>query len=499
MLAVHDGAPPHLNTSWRNNVADLEHRRCSIQLPSADEERYVFDVLGIGQGMVRAMSDCAMSCDAMMPCKHHAAPGLRAHGHLLLQLLTNRQPHYLLKLTIAPPWSPPQVDFAASVDDDVIEACIVPKGGRRVISVEERAHVIEQLSGLPSRLSAGGSLANTLVGLARLGAAQTGSSSSSISKQGLRVAMGGAIGGDALGKYFAAQLNAAGVQCVGTPAPGSQTGTVMVLSTPDAQRSFLSYFSNDGLTISPELQAAVQRSRLVVIEGYLFELPGAATALPALVRTAKQAGAAVAVTAGDAGVVVRHRQAMLDTIHAGADLLFTNAAEAAELVLGAPGDTGSSSSTTTTTTSQDIAGVLGRQCAGTVAVVTDGSRGSYISTGGRVQVTVPPAWSAAPPVDTCGAGDAYAAGLLFGLLQGFSLPAMGLAAARTASAVIKRLSPHLHEQDAEHVVAGLALKPAVKLLSRDLQSFLAANSSSALAARTLMVRKAPSSTASSRA
>ena len=48
---------------------------------------------------------------------------------------------------------------------------------------------------------------------------------------------------------------------------------------------------------------------------------------------------------------------------------------------------------------------------------------------------VPPFWAHEAPVDTCGAGDAYAAGVLWAYLRGMGVAAMGRAGARIASQV----------------------------------------------------------------
>lgn len=165
---------------------------------------------------------------------------------------------------------------------------------------------------VPRQVTPGGSLLNTLIGLSRLGSAASGGS------RPLRVAMAGCVGGgDRLGAYVRTQLRAAGVAVV-KPEPGAAapappagaatggvaaTGTVMVFCTPDAQRSFLSCIpGGESIDLTPELLVAAQRSRLLVVEGYLFDLPGAADALPALVAAAKAAGTVVALTMGDAGV-----------------------------------------------------------------------------------------------------------------------------------------------------------------------------------------------------
>lgn len=176
-------------------------------------------------------------------------------------------------------------------------------------------------------------MANTLVGLGQLAAAQdrathghmfAGSSSSSRHPHSVRVAMTGCVGGsDALGEFARAQLQAGGVDVVGPGPSSGATGVVMVFSTPDAQRSFLSSFSSeDSIELSEELQQTAARARLLLIEGYLYELPGAAEVIPQLVRHARKVGTLVALTAGDAGVVERHGAKVGRGLASGAGLVW---------------------------------------------------------------------------------------------------------------------------------------------------------------------------------
>ena len=65
--------------------------------------------------------------------------------------------------------------------------------------------------------------------------------------------------------------------------------------------------------------------------------------------------------------------------------------------------------------------------------------------------------SPAHPQDTCGAGDAYAAGFIYGLLNGFDVPSMGRAAARVASIIISRSGASLAATEAEQLAAELPL------------------------------------------
>jgi len=203
--------------------------------------------------------------------------------------------------------------------------------------------------------------------------------------------------------------------------------------------------------------------------------------LPRLVTMAKAHGAVVGMTAGDARVMGRHRQSVLAALEAGVDMLFTNAAEALELVqppavacqegpLSSPAED-SEDSTELSVNCMPCSGLepelsplaaaklLATHCP--LVAVTDGSRGSYISALGNMLV-VPPCWMGSPPVDTCGAGDAYLGGFLYGFLNDTDLYTMGQAAARTASAVIGRQGPQLSSDDALAVVKtlGPALDPS---------------------------------------
>lgn len=329
------------------------------------------------------------------------------------------------------------VDFSASVNDDFLNAVDVPKGGRRVISVSERGEILSNLDGDAYRVNAGGSLSNTLVALARLGRADA-------QLRGvppLRVALGGHIGRDALGEFYRAKVEKAGVEFTSEPESNSTTGTVVVLTTPDAQRSFLSYPGSAHDLLKDVTSQAISNCRILVIEGYLWEIPGAWEGIRHAIVAAREAGTLVVMSAGDAGVVQRHRDQMMKAIELGVDVMFTNAAEASAL-MGVVGDC-----------VDEVAMMLASHT--TMAVVTDGSHGAYVAGLGRVE-HIAPHWAAEKPVDTCGAGDAYAAGVLYGLLQGFDIQSMGRFGARVASAVISRHGARLKKEDALHLIEDVA-------------------------------------------
>lgn len=99
----------------------------------------------------------------------------------------------------------------------------------------------------------------------------------------------------------------------------------MVLTTEDANRTFLSYLgARQELQLTDEIAAAVAHSRLLLIEGYLWEMPGAVEAITRAIKVAHANGGLVALTAGDAAVVERHRAEIWDALGCGVDLLFMN-------------------------------------------------------------------------------------------------------------------------------------------------------------------------------
>lgn len=362
------------------------------------------------------------------------------------------------------------VDFGAHVPSELLSTSgwDVEKGSRKLISVTERTNILNSI-GDSYHIAAGGSLSNTLIDLARLVEANNHHRSSD--GQHHTVAMTGLIGNDALGSFYRAQMDSAGVSVCCTDNGNSNkmehvnTGTVIVLTTEDAQRTMLSYLGTQmEVPVSPQLEDAIRNTSILVIEGYMWELPNAKKTILHAISIAKENGVRVAMTAGDSGVVLRHADAMWESIHAGVDILFTNAEEAAALSRSRPvteyENINKSSRITGPATSKAEAAALclGPHCP--MVCVTDGSAGSVIASLGQIWV-IPPHWTQSPPIDTCGAGDAWAAGILYGLLyhQGGDIISIGNIAARSASAVIATHGPTLCTDAAAHVVPGNISEP----------------------------------------
>jgi fructokinase len=152
--------------------------------------------------------------------------------------------------------------------------------------------------------------------------------------------------------------------------------------------------------------AEVARAGILYLEGYLFDPPAAQAAFRAAARAAHAAGRRVALTLSDPFCVHRHRNAFREFVRKEADILFANEAEILALY-----------------ETEDFAAAA-RQVATEVslAALTRSERGSVLLAGGeRHEIAAAPA----QVVDTTGAGDAYAAGVLAALARGLPLPECG--------------------------------------------------------------------------
>uniref|UniRef100_A0A0D9XMT5 Carbohydrate kinase PfkB domain-containing protein n=1 Tax=Leersia perrieri TaxID=77586 RepID=A0A0D9XMT5_9ORYZ len=329
------------------------------------------------------------------------------------------------------------VDFSGMVDDDFLERLGIEKGTRKVVNHEERGRVLRAMDGCTYKAAAGGSLSNSLVALSRLG------SSRSANYPELRIAMAGSVGSDPLGSFYRAKLRRANLHFLSKPVKDGTTGTVIVLTTPDAQRTMLAYQGTSStLGYDSDLASIVSKSNVLIVEGYLFELPHTIEAIKQACEDAHKNGALIAVTASDVSCIKRCYNDFWDIVVNYADILFANANEARAFC-----------ELSSTDSPMSAARYLSHSVP--LVSVTDGVHGSYIGVKGEA-IYIPP--SPCVPVDTCGAGDAYASGILYGILRGSSdLKSIGLLASRVAAVVVGQQGTRLRVQDADRLAKSFVL------------------------------------------
>ncbi|HYA05127.1 MAG TPA: adenosine kinase [Xanthobacteraceae bacterium] len=299
------------------------------------------------------------------------------------------------------------VDVIARAEEDFLLAQGMRKGGMTLID-EARAHAIYDAMG-PAVEMSGGSAANTIVGLAGLGA---------------RTAFVGKIKDDELGRTYSHDIRAAGVSFATAPATdGPSTGRCYVLVTPDGERTMNTYLgAAQDLHPADIDAAAVAASAIVYLEGYLWDPSNAKAAFLKAATIAHQAGRKVALTLSDAFCVDRWRDEFLQLMRSRTvDLIFANEAELHSLYQ----------------TADFNAAIAALRADIDVAVITRSEQGCLVV--GPDGAEAVPAFPVERVVDTTGAGDLFAAGFLCGLARGADDRSCGRLGALAAAEVIQHL------------------------------------------------------------
>jgi len=296
------------------------------------------------------------------------------------------------------------VDVIAKTDDAFLARLAIVKGGMELID-EARAHKIYAAMAAGVEIS-GGSAANTIASLASLGG---------------KGGFAGKVANDALGEIFAHDLKAMGVEYKTAPLSGGpSTARCLVNVTPDAQRSMSTYLGAASHLSPDDIDAGqIARAAITYFEGYLFEEPTAREAFIRACEIARKSGRRAAVTLSDTGCVTRQREAFLAFIGGHIDIVVANEDEAKTLFA-----------------SDDMAAISeSARALCPLTVVTLSEKGSVLIPRGGDSVEVQ-AIKPTALVDTTGAGDAYAAGLLFGLARRFDLARAGALGSLSASEII---------------------------------------------------------------
>jgi len=298
-------------------------------------------------------------------------------------------------------------DVLVRTDEDFLARHGMAKGGMMLID-EARAAAIYRDMGPATEMS-GGSAANTIVGIASLGA---------------RAAYVGKVKDDQIGRLYSHDIRAAGVAFSTAPASdGPATGCSYILVTGDGERTMNTYLgAAQDLTVADIDPAEIAASKMIYLEGYLWDPKNAKDAFVKASEIAHQSGREVALTLSDAFCVDRYRAEFLELMRGGTvDVVFANEAELHSLYQ-----------------TSDFDGALGQlRKDAKLGVVTRSEKGCVVAS--REAVIAVPAFPVETIVDTTGAGDLFAAGFLFGLVRGAGHENAGRLGALAAAEVIQHI------------------------------------------------------------
>ena len=295
------------------------------------------------------------------------------------------------------------VDVISPVDEAFLAEHDLVKGAMGLIDAD-RAQVLYAAMP-PAEESSGGSVANTIAGVASFGGS------------------GGFVGkvrDDQLGDIFTHDIRSLGIAFDAAPATeGPSTARCLIAVTPDAERTLSTFLGTAGLLGPDDVDdALVARGKVVLAEGYLWDVPSAKDAIVKAMDHARAAGNRVALSLSDSFCVDRYRDEFLALVQERVDVLFANEAEITSLY------------------QVDSWEAARDQVRGhcEIACLTRSEKGSVIVTADEEHVI--PIHPHGGVVDTTGAGDLYAAGFLHGLTTGQDLERCGRLAALAAGEVI---------------------------------------------------------------
>lgn len=280
------------------------------------------------------------------------------------------------------------IDILAHEREDFLSKTGAVKGGMTYVGKEFIDKTL-LLSSQPPTLVPGGSACNTVVGVGKLGGAAR---------------FIGKCGSGAMGDFFRNDLRRQNVE----PAllhSDSPTGRVLAIITPDAQRSMFTFLGASA-EIRPQdiTRAFFKNAAIVHVEGYLLFNP---ELILKVLKAAKSAGAKISLDLASFNVVQESHGQLQQIVKSFVDILLANEDEA----LAYTGE------------KDEIRAIRAMAADAEIAVLKVGERGSFIAYRNQI-IPIEPK-TGAPVIDSTGAGDLWAAGFLYGLVNGYALEQCG--------------------------------------------------------------------------
>ena len=257
------------------------------------------------------------------------------------------------------------------------------KGGMFLVEEDKINKILEDTKELSPIQTSGGSAANTIHGLAKLGTS---------------VAFIGKVGEDKIGTFFVEDLKKSGIE---TKLKFSKTPSALAaaLITPDAERTFATFLgASVELTPADITEDLFKGFDVLHIEGYLVfneEL------IEHALKMAKKMGLLVSIDMASFNVVEAKLDFLKKMVKEYVDIVFANEEEAKSF-------TGLEPKEACIAIAKEVK----------ISVVKIGKEGAYIKEGNN-DIIHAPAFKA-NSIDTTGAGDSYAAGFLYGYTNGAS-------------------------------------------------------------------------------
>ena len=303
----------------------------------------------------------------------------------------------------------PLVDLLSHVPDSFLKKLGIQKNIMHLVTLEQQQEILLALTEekISLEVAAGGSGANSMIGISQLGG---------------RSAFSGKIGRDEHGKLYREKLEALGV-CDCLAEGEGATGSSLILVSEDGARTMNTFLGMSQELMNPDIDPdVIQSSKYLYLTGYLWDTESQKKAVLNALDEAKKREVKVALSLSDPFCVTRHKEDFINLLKGYASMVFCNQEEAFTLL--------------DTEITQQAAETLSDWTE--TAALTIGAYGALISHQGETCYIDP------LPVrveDTTGAGDAFAAGFLYGMTHDLSPLDSGRIGATLAAAVIGQTGP----------------------------------------------------------
>ena len=302
------------------------------------------------------------------------------------------------------------VDILVHIDnDDILDRLGLQKGGMEMIDAQRKREILEVISRMPQTMATGGSTSNTIHGLARLGAT---------------AGYIGKVGNDELGRLFRQECERFGV-IPHLIESNEDTGVAITFISPNAERTFATYLGAAATMQLDQVDSKIlENYDLIHIEGYLIFNHDL---ILDVCRKAKACGLQISMDMASYNLIESNLDFVKMLLHDYVDIIFANEEEAKAF---------------TGVEQVEALHKLSEDCP--VAIVKVGKDGSYIKMDGEVTAIAP---VDATRIDTTGAGDIYASGFLYGLVNNYGALKSGNLASYLSARLIEYVGAKLPDEE----------------------------------------------------
>jgi len=277
------------------------------------------------------------------------------------------------------------VDILCKIDDEFLAKNSFVKNSMSLIDDE----TAQKLSKLKSeKITSGGSCGNTIAALAQLG---------------VNCDFIGKVANDEFGKKYIEEIQKTSAKFINKNRANNPSAKSFILVSNDAHRTMCTFLGCASEISEDDIEEeSFKDASILYLEGYLWDAPSTILALKKAINLAKKNHVKIAFSLSDSFCVMRHKKDFLELIKNDLDIVFANESEALELC-----DNGNLDD-------------FFHQYKKLIAVITRSENGCMVFENGKKVVDME-AEEIEKLIDTTGAGDSFAAGFLYGLIEGSNL------------------------------------------------------------------------------